>query len=495
MSRSFFRLFLVITGQLRTIALATVIGLLVPHTTTAQAPNLQADATNSGKTSPLAGPTAGSSAAQQPAYPQQQQQYPSQTPDQGKLGVTMGPINVRFRGTLLLNLSGSDSRVAGGDLPLWAAPGSGNVTFPDGSTGRTHDLFITARQTVLGFTISPSTPPASGWTPSAVVEFDFFGSRPADGILPQGRVFNQPRLRLAYFQLTKGTWKFVAGQDKMIIAPLDPISFSHVSVPLGATAGNLWGWLPQVRVEKTQKFSEKTTALFQLGVLRPEFADARLGDALTLNAAGNIPGTGSLDNPTAGTRSTMPFFQARAALSHPMNGSTATVGVGVHYGREVAGVNHHPDSWASALDFRIPVHSRLILRGEGYAGSNLISFQGGIDQGVAVVAGPPFVIHKIGDAGGWGELTVRVTTDDKNHLYFGAGTDDPVYHTLLPGSNFFRNTFYWASYFRKLTSDVTMALEWSNWQFRTTGFTGNAPGPRGSFGRANVLNLAFAYTF
>jgi len=490
MSRLFVRIFLVITGQLRTIGLATVIGLLVPLTLTAQTPTLQADANNSGETSPSTGPATASSTAQAPSYPQQQQ-YPSQTPDQGKLGVTVGPISVRFRGTLLLNLSGSDSAVAGGDLPLWAAPGSGNVTFPDGSTGRTHDLFITARQTVLGFAISPSTPPASGWTPSAVVEFDFFGSRPADNNLPQGRVFNQPRLRLAYFQLTKGTWKLVAGQDKMIIAPLDPISFSHVAAPLGATAGDLWGWLPQVRVEKTQKLSEKTTALFQLGALRPEFADTRLGDTL---AAGN----GSLDNATAGTRSTMPFFQARAAVSHPMNGSTATIGVGGHYGREVAGVNHHPDSWATALDFRIPVQSRLILRGEGYVGTNLLPFQGGIDQGVAVVAATPtqpFLINRIGDAGGWGELTIRVTTDDKNHLYFGAGTDDPVYHTLLPGSGRSRNSFYWASYFHKLTNDVTVALEWSNWQFRTTGFTGNAPGPRGPYGRANVFNLAFAYTF
>src|SRR5229473_6817034 len=103
MSRLFVRLFLVITGQLRTIALATGIGLLVPHTITAQTPNLQADATNSGETSTLAGPAAASSAAQQSAYPQQQQQYPSQTPDQGKLAVTVGAINFRFRGTLLLN--------------------------------------------------------------------------------------------------------------------------------------------------------------------------------------------------------------------------------------------------------------------------------------------------------------------------------------------------------------------------------------------------------
>lgn len=485
------KLFLVSPIRLRTFGLAAVVALLAPHQSTAQTPTLQADATNATGESAATGPDRVSSASPTAQYPPQQGQSPSQSTDQGKVGVTVGPLNFRFRGTLLLNFSGSDSPVANGDLPLWAIPGSGNVTFPDGSTGRAHDLFVTMRQTVLGLNITPSSPPASGWVPSAVVEFDFFGSRPADGNLPQGRVFNQPRLRLAYFQLTKGTWKFEAGQDKVIIAPLDPISFSHVAVPLGATAGNLWGWLPQVRVEKTQHLSENTTALLQFAALRPEFADTRLGDTLAA-------GAGSLDNSTAGTRSTMPFFQARAAISHPMNGSAATIGLGAHYGREVAGVNRHPDSWASALDFRIPVLPRLILRGEGYAGSNLIPFQGGIDQGVAVVAASgaqPFRINKIGDAGGWGEMTIRVTTDDKNHLYFGAGTDDPVYHDLLPPSSRFRNSFYWASYFRKLTNDVTMALEWSNWQFRTTQFTGTAPGPRGAFGRANVLNLAFAYSF
>jgi hypothetical protein len=470
-------------GFRRDILIAAAI-LSIPFTMAAQTTDIKPDASNSDIT------YSASSAAPQPSdAPPQEEQYPTQSPGQGKLGVAMGPVNFRLYGTLLLNFSGSDNAVLGGDVPLWAAPGSGNVTFPDSSTGRIHDLFITARQTVVGLKISPSNPPASGWVPSATVEFDFFGTRPADANLPQGRVFDQPRLRVAYFELTKGTWKFVAGQDKVIIAPLDPISFSHVAIPLGATAGDLWGWLPQVRVEKTQELSEKTTALFQFGVLRPEFGDPRLGDT--------TPSGVSLDNSTAGTRSSMPFYQARIAISHPMNGSTATIGLGGHYGREVAGLTRHPDSWASALDFRVPLLSRLILRGESYVGSNLIPFQGGINQGVAVVVGTSpqtFQIKNIGDAGGWGELTFRATQDDKNHFYIGAGTDDPVHHDLSPGSTRVKNTFYWASYFRKLTNDVTMAMEWSNWQFRNESFTGNAPGPR-ALGKANVFNLSFAYAF
>jgi hypothetical protein len=70
-----------------------------------------------------------------------------------------------------------------------------------------------------------------------------------------------------------------------------------------------------------------------------------------------------------------------------------------------------------------------------------------------------------------------------------------VHHTLLPGSTRQRNAFYWASYFYKITKDVTAAWEWSNWQFATTGFTGNTPGPKGAIGRANVFNLALAYSF
>jgi len=431
--------------------------------------------------------SAPSSSQASSAYPAQESGASSQ---QSKLSATQGPVKVGLYGTLLLNLSASDSPVAGGDVPLWAAPGSGNVTFPDGSTGRPHDLFMTARQTTVGFTIDPSTPLATGWAPSAVVEFDFFGSRPSDNLLPDGRVFNEPRLRLAYFQIVNGSWKILAGQDKAIIAPLDPISLSHVAVPLGAAAGNLWARLPQLRVEKTQQFGEKYSAVYQFGVLRPEFGDRRLGAAETATA-----GT-SLDSSTAGTRSSMPFYQARVALSHPMFGSTATIGAGAHYGREVIGAQHDRDSWAFALDFKIPLQSRVILRGETYLGSNLIPFMGGIDQGLsAIPAATPFTrVNKIGDAGGWGELTFRATKDDKNHFYVGAGTDDPVRHTLLPGSTFARNTFYWASYFHKFTDNVTLAVEWSNWQFRTALFTGNTPG-KGPYGRANVFSTAFAYTF
>src|SRR5206468_12970103 len=125
-------------------------------------------------------------------------------------------------GTVLLNMSGSDSAVVGGEVPLWALPGSVRVGFPDGTTkraGDVHDTIFTARQSAFGFIVSPASPSSNAWRPSAKLEFDFFGTRPVDSVQPQGRLLSQPRLRLAYFQFEKQAWRITAGQDKAILAP------------------------------------------------------------------------------------------------------------------------------------------------------------------------------------------------------------------------------------------------------------------------------------
>ncbi|HET9132343.1 MAG TPA: hypothetical protein VFO86_15410, partial [Terriglobia bacterium] len=180
--------------------------------------------------------------------------YPGIAP-QGKAEATVGSPKLRLYGTFLLNVSGSDSVDVGQDLVLWALPG-GSATFPDGTTkpnSQIHDLIFTARQSVFGFQFKPADTSTDKWHASGTLEFDFFGGRPFDANQPQGRVLNEPRLRLAYLQFQRGNFRIVAGQDRMIISPLDPVSLSHVAAPLGATAGNLWGWQPQVRAELTHK--------------------------------------------------------------------------------------------------------------------------------------------------------------------------------------------------------------------------------------------------
>jgi hypothetical protein len=407
---------------------------------------------------------------------------------------TLGSFNLRLYGTVLLNVSASDSAEVGGEVPLWPLPGGIPVAFPDGSTKRAgdiHDTIFTARQSLFGFIVSPASPSSDTWQPSAKVDFDFFGTRPVDSVQPQGRVLNQPRLRVAYFQLERRSLKITAGQDKALLAPIDPVSLSHVAIPLGATAGNLWGWLPQVRVDWTHRHGD-TSAVLQFGVLRPQFADPRLSDLPAASAS--LDGT-----PGFGERASQPFYQARVAVSHPLNGSNATLGAAGHYGRERIGAGRTIESWAFATDYVVPLLRRVIWRGEGFIGSNLVPFQGGVLQGLAVLqpvtTAPPTRFNRIGAAGGWNELIVKLTEDNRNVFYIGGGVDDPRDRHLLPGTGRAQNSFWWASYFRKLSDEVTLAFEWSNWQFKTRGFVAGAPGPRGPAGRGNVFNLGLAYQF
>jgi len=419
--------------------------------------------------------------------------YPGIPPSGGKVEGALGDFRLRVYGTVLLNISATDSSVVGGDVPLWATPGSVRTAFLDTTTQRSddiHDLIFTGRQTVFGFMVTP-TASSGAWKSSAKIEMDFFGTRPVDNNLAQGRVLNQPRLRFGYFRFAKDTLSITAGQDKAILAPLDPVSLSHVAVPLGATAGNLWAWLPQVRLDMTHKIGNAST-LFQVGVLRPQFADPRLGDLPAV-------GTSLEGSPGLGERASQPFYEARLAFSAPLSGSNATIGAGAHYGRERIGADRTLDSWAFAIDYSVPLLSRLRCRGENFVGSNVVPFQGGVLQGVAfvqpVATAPPTQISRIGAAGGWTELIIRATADNKNVFYVGVGDDDPRDRHLLPGSTRSRNAFAWASYFRKLSDQITASIEWSNWQFKTRAAVGGVIGPQGPSGTANVFNIGLAYQF
>ena len=411
-----------------------------------------------------------------------------------KLETDIGPVKARFYGTILFNSSASDRAIIGQEIPLWALPAGGAVLYPDGTVGRAgnnHDLVFTLRQSIVGFTLNPVRPSDSGWNPSALFEMDFFGTRTQDTFSPENRVFNQPRLRVGYFQLEHKGLKFVFGQDKMILAPLDPVSLSHVGVPLGATAGDLWGWFPQARMDWSSKLG-RTGLLVQLGVLRPQFGDTKLEAQPLSGSVIDLASSG------LGERSTQPFYQGRIAISPPVRKNSATIGVSAHFGEEKVGVNRNLQSWATAVDMRIPFDPHFILRGEGFAGSNLIPFQGGIFQGAATLGTLPNLtrIQRIGDAGGWLEAIVPMNSG-KDTLYFGAGTDDPKNSNLLPGSTRAKNSFLWASYFRKITNEVTAAFEWSYWDFRNIAFVNNDPRRevKAATGTANVFNISLAYQF
>ena len=73
---------------------------------------------------------------------------------------------------------------------------------------------------------------------------------------------------------------------------------------------------------------------------------------------------------------------------------------------------------------------------------------------------------------------------------------------LLPGplrsqtwSACTNNSFIWASYFRRLNDQVTLAAEWSRWGFKNATFAGATFVGYNPGSTADVINVSVAYQF
>jgi hypothetical protein len=378
---------------------------------------------------------------------------------------------VSVYGTVLASTSLASSQLFIPDVPLWALAGSarlqppaiGGQGVPDPVVaGEVTDFHVTARQTRLGLRVAFG-PGSTSWTPSAQVEIDFFGARPAAG---HGSVFNQPRLRLALITLrhTSG-WTVVAGQDWAIFAPLNPTAFSHFAVPLAASGGNPWMRLPQIRIERTTALGDASRLLVQAGVLRP-------------TGGGDSPAAGSLaDAPSlSGERSGQPFYEGRIAMIGTRHGRPLAVGGSGHYGRERA----EPvtlNTWGVAIDLQIPVHPKAVLSGEIWTGSNLDTFQAGVFQGVSIVGSR---IDSVNARGGWLQLAVFPTASWTTHA--GAGVDDPDIDGLSAALMRDRNRVIWGNALYRLHPQVTVAAQYT--RFVTDFRTDTGRGHHGSLGIA-----------
>src|SRR6185295_6150771 len=75
--------------------------------------------------------------------------YPGAPKSSSRLQAPIGDYILRIYGTVLMNISMSDTVQLGQDVPLWPLPGNSNVTFRDGTTkraGSVGDTIFTARQ-------------------------------------------------------------------------------------------------------------------------------------------------------------------------------------------------------------------------------------------------------------------------------------------------------------------------------------------------------------
>ncbi len=269
-----------------------------------------------------------------------------------------------------------------------------------GSTGL-HTLGLSMRQSLVGASVSVDS--VLGGVLVADVELDFF-SRALDPIPP---LFPEPRLRTARAMLVWPRTEVMVGMETPLISDLTPITAAGVAIPTFTAAGNLWNWLPQLRVTRELWRRGAVTPVsiaLQGAVMSPFSADRHVTDAA---------------GPDAGQLSGRPALESRARLRWGIEEDVAglqsviqrggEVGVGAHRGWLRAVGDTNLTSWATSADGRVALGHGVEVRGEAYRGRLLRGLGGGaIGQNFGVLGdnvdkpGVPLT-----DVAGWVQINAQ----------------------------------------------------------------------------------------
>jgi hypothetical protein len=325
---------------------------------------------------------------------------------------------VRFSGLLLLNLfanRGNVDTIENPSLALDIDP----VTRLRGSIGGT------LRQTELGFQVFGPT--MFGAHSTGNVQFDFSGGLAPT---PGGETMGIVRMRTGTVRLDWAQTSLVAGQDGLFFYPLSPTSYASLNQPPLAYAGNLWGWIPQVRVERRFGAPFASTVTVQAGILDPITAQ--------------VPDNTSSARPAGpGEQSRVPGVGAHAGWARPLFGRTLSIGLGGYHGRQQYQILERPTdppsnvgSWLGSADWDIPFTHWLSLSGSLYRGSALGGLGGGLGQSIVLLnalindPNPPAnaLVRGLNTEGGWSQLKIRPV--QKLEWNFAVGDDNPFARQL-----------------------------------------------------------------
>src|SRR5579859_3375569 len=284
--------------------------LLAPATVTAQNPRLPAPAPRA----PVSNPQQDSLKAAVDSLTDRLdraeaalQRVQQQLGEQSQSGVqTRSRTRLEINGLILFNGFYNDTKTNNSDVPTFVAPPVPADTLLPNPAHSAAEV----RQTRLGLSLTGQH--ALGADLSADLQLDFYGGQQAS---TGGRTFPQPRIRTAAVRLDWRHFGLLVGQETQIISPLNPVSFASVGIPGFTNAGNLWFWVPQVRLT------------FETGA-RP-----RIG----LQAAALAPMLGSPQTPfltvaDSAERSKRPMVQGRVYIGWGDGETESQFGFGVHRG-------------------------------------------------------------------------------------------------------------------------------------------------------------------
>jgi hypothetical protein len=260
---------------------------------------------------------------------------------------------------------------------------------------------------------------------SGSVYFDFFGGT--------GTTLNQMmRLRVASIDSTWKDTTVTFALDKPLISPMEPDSLAQVGVSPLTSAGNLWIWEPQVRVEQRFHFGETAGLRAQAGIWQ--------------TAEG---GTGPTPYPPAKVR---PGFQGHFQFWKDLgHGARIEVAPGFHVSdTHIAGQS--VPSRVFAIDWLIRPTDRIDFSGTFFQGEN-VGVLGGLRQGVIFVGDLAHAVHA---TGGMAQLKIRATPRLTFNLY--GGQEDDRNSDLQPGS-IGKNQTYAANMVYRFGANVLASFE------------------------------------
>ena len=303
---------------------------------------------------------------------------------------------VRLSGIVLLNLFSNHGRMDSQDTPTWAIPNIPNVS------GQTFGA--TLRQSEIGLEVFG--PHLAGARTSGSLQVDFAGGSPGT---PNGVNLGLARLRVANMRIDWKDTSIVGGQDNTFFSPLSPTSFASLAIPAFSYAGNLWGWIPQVRVEHRFHLSEGQSVMLQGGILD--------------NVTGELP-SAFAPFAQAGESSGQPAYAARVGWTRSVFGMPLTLAAAGYYSRQNWSMNH-VDGWAAMTDWSVPLARRVSLTGEFYRGRAIGGLGGAVGRSVLFNGNPApqTQLRALNSVGGWSQL--KVTATSKLEFNGAFGVDNP----------------------------------------------------------------------
>jgi hypothetical protein len=307
-----------------------------------------------------------------------------------------------------------------------ASAGIDNPTTTPRAAGRAAGG-ITFRQSVLGAEYRGGQTFLGGQVKGSIFVDFYEGNTEVNSYPPV-------RIRTATVEVDWGSRSVMVGLEKPLFSQRDPTSFSFVGVSPLTSAGNLWRWQPQIRLEQRFKLAESTTFKAQAALLQTN-EDS------------------STNDPRISLERRRPSLEGRFELAHSFDDTRKiAIAPGFHVSTSHA-LGQQLASNLVSVDWLASPFSKLQLTGLFWSGQNIHHF-GSMRQGLTLF--PDGRLVPVQSKGGWAQASVPFTPRVSLNLFSGIHDDR---NRDLPATGIGANRVGGGNLMFRLAPNVLLSLE------------------------------------